>query len=317
MLNQTYSPPFVFRHAHINTIFPSLFRKLEDPKYLRRTIDTYDGDFLDIDTKLQSSSKVAILCHGLEGSSQSKYMIATANLLFEKGWDVLAINYRGCSGRINNGLEMYHAGRTDDLDCLIQKLCVDYETISIIGYSLGGNMVLKYCGDNIYDLDPRIKSVVSVSSPLDLAGGGIEIGKFKNRIYDNRFVKELKIKMRLKAIQFPDKIDLKKLKKIKRLFDFDDQFTAPLHGFKNAKEYYNINHAKQFLKNLSIPTLIIQAKDDPFLSDSCYPVEIAASNPFIHLLMPEYGGHLGFYNRNSTYYWDELMIESFIGSYLK
>ncbi len=313
MINyKKYLPPLIFRLSHINTVYPSLYRKVDNPYYKRETIDTDDGDFIDLDTKFQASQRLAILCHGLEGSSQSKYMIATANMLFDQGWDVIAMNYRGCSGQINNGTKLYHAGKTDDLHSVVTNYMETYDSISIIGFSLGGNVVLKYGSDGHYTLDSRIKSIVSVSSPLDLTGSGVEIEKWKNRLYNRKFVKELKEKIKQKAVQYPDVFDLNKLKEIKTLFDFDDQFTAPVHGFGNAANYYKINSAIQFLENIKIPTLIIQAKDDSFLSPSSYPIEAAKSNKYITLLTPKYGGHLGFYLPKSKYYWDELMIGQYL-----
>jgi len=307
-----YNPSFPYTNGHFNTIFPAMFRRQTPPAYERERIITSDDDFVDIDHLHKGSRGLAILCHGLEGSSRSQYIQGTAGILSKNGWDVTAINHRSCSGEMNKQLIMYHSGATWDLHLIIQKMAPDYDEIVLVGFSLGGNIVLKYLGDGIYPLHEKIKKVVAVSVPIDLKGGSIEISKKKNKIYDWRFLKTLRQKAFQKHQQYPEVIKIENIKKVKTLADFDHYFTGPMHGFKDGLDYYTKCSSKQFLKNITIPTLLIQALDDPFLSASCFPRSEAIANNYLNLLLSKYGGHVGFTLPGSTYYWEEIKIASFI-----
>lgn len=307
----SYRPPFLFRNKHFNTIFPALFRKVEMPNYVRTRHLTQDDDFVDIDRLCQSSQSLVFILHGLEGSSDSQYMSATSHLLFENGYDVIAINHRSCSGEINRQLPMYNSGFTQDLAELVNKYAPDYESVYIVGFSLGGNISLKYTCDGIYNVPHNVKAVVSVSTPVDLEGCSKVISTFKNKLYDWNFLKTLRKKMIEKHRQFPDEIDIDLLKKVRNLYDFDEYFTAKLFGFDNAMDYYRKCSSLQFLENVQIPTLLINAKDDPFLSSKSYPIDIASNHKYLHLLTPKYGGHVGF-SSTSKYYWDEKWILKFL-----
>jgi len=296
------------RNGHINTVYPTIFRKQKVPSYLRKEIVTVDNDFIHVDMLKNGYKKLAVLCHGLEGSSSSQYIVATGGLLNANGWDVAAVNYRGCSGVINSQLRMYHSGATDDLACVVNANQGSYDEIILIGFSLGGNLCLKYTGEHSGDLNPKITRTIAVSVPVDLKAGSVNIGKRSNRIYENNFLKTLTEKILKKHEQFPDEIDLSLLKNIKKLYDFDDKFTGPIHGFGNAENYYQKCSSKQFLPFIKIPTLIINALDDPFLPEACYPYEEVKSNDAIELLTPKYGGHVGFVLRNQKYYWIEKTI---------
>ena len=307
-----YNPFFPFTNGHINTIFPAVFRNQAPPPYRRERITTPDNDFLDIDHLHNGNKRLAILCHGLEGSSSSQYIQGTARILHANDWDVIAMNYRSCSGEMNRQLRMYHSGATIDLHTIIDQKEADYERIVLVGFSLGGNMVLKYIGDGIYPLNSKIEKAVAVSVPVDLMGGSIEISKRKNRIYDRRFLKSLNEKALKKHQQFPEVIRIEDLNKVKTLSDFDNYFTGPIHGFKDAADYYQKCNSKQFLTAIKIPTLILQAQDDPFLSKSCFPIEEAKANKQLTLLLPKYGGHVGFSIPGKDHYWEELKILEYL-----
>ena len=293
-------------------MYPTLFRKQPTPEYKRQQVLTPDDDFLDIDTLFQNRSRLAILCHGLEGCSTSQYMMATATLLQEKGWDVACINYRSCSGRLNKQVRMYHSGATDDLHTVIEHYKENYEELALVGFSLGGNLVLKYSGDKKYTVDSKIQRVVAVSVPVDLMAGCINICRISNFIYQKNFMKSLTAKVRQKNEQHPDAFDLGLLKKIKTLFDFDDYFTGPIHGFQDAEDYYTRCSSKQFLGGIDRSTLIINALDDPFLPEECYPYEEVNENPNLAMLTPAHGGHVGFVIRGQRYFWIEQTIEAFL-----
>lgn len=309
---QLYKPSLLFKNGHFNTIYPSLLRKQRSLAFVRKKVITPDDDFLDVDFLQKGNRRIVILCHGLEGSSGSHYIIGTSGILSENGWDIAAINYRGCSGVMNKQLRMYHSGATDDLDTVISSLTSNYEEIALVGFSLGGNLVLKYCGERGTNLSTKIMACVGVSVPTDLHAGSLNISKRSNYIYEKKFMESLSLKVIAKHKQFPSSIDLSLLKGMKKLFDFDDKFTGPLHGFKNAIDYYTKCSSKSFLSNLALPTLIINALDDPFLPAECYPHIESENNRHIELLTPRNGGHVGFSGYRKKYYWNEIKITEFL-----
>ena len=311
LLETRYSPPFPFKNKHLNTIYSSLFRKVEPVLFKRKRIDTPDDDFLDIDFLENGSKKIVILCHGLEGSSDSKYIQATAKLLSLNGYSIAAMNYRFCSGEINRQLITYHSGKTDDLNTVINYVLPNYESIYLVGFSLGGNLVLKYNGDGLYDLNSKIKANVAVSVPVDLKGSSISLKRSENLLYKWRFLRTLSKKMYLKHKQYPKELDLKHLKNVKNLTDFDEYFTSKINGFKDANDYYFKASSRQFIPSISKPTLLINAKDDPFLSKSCFPINEAKKSKCFHLMTPRYGGHVGFISKGD-FYWSEYEILNFI-----
>ena len=311
IIETQYSPPFPFKNKHLNTICSSLFRKVEPVMFKRKRIETSDDDFLDIDFLENGNKKIVILCHGLEGSSDSKYIQAAAKLLSLNGYSIAAMNYRFCSGEINRQLITYHSGKTDDLNTVINYVLPNYESIYLVGFSLGGNLVLKYNGDGLFDLDSKIKANVAVSVPVDLKGSSISLKQKENLLYKWRFLRTLSKKMHLKHKQYPKELDLKYLKNVKNLTDFDEYFTSKINGFKDANDYYFKASSRQFIPNISKPTLLINAEDDPFLSKSCFPINEAKKSKFFHLMTPRYGGHVGFISKGD-FYWSEYEILNFI-----
>ena len=312
ILATDYQPMILLRNGHINTIFCALFRNPPPISFIRKRITTKDDDFLDIDFLKGGNKKIVILCHGLEGSSSSKYIQGTSGILFSNGYDVAAMNYRFCSGEINTQLRTYHSGETEDLHAVINEVLPHYDEVFLVGFSLGGNIVLKYVGDGIYPLHPKLKATIGISVLVDLYGAALELSKFKNRLYTKRFLKTLFKKLRKKQEQYPSQIKLNQLKKVKYLIDFDEYFTSTINGFTNARDYYDQCNSKQFLHNIKIPTLIINALDDPFLSKTCYPIAEATKNKFLNLMTPKYGGHVGFFYPKNKYLWNEEQILKFI-----
>ena len=309
-----YNPPFLFKNRHFNTIYSSLCRKIEPVRFKRKRIETLDNDFLDIDFIENGSKKIAILCHGLEGSSDSKYIQATAKLLSKNGYSIAAMNYRFCSGEINRQLITYLSGKTDDLHAVINYVLPHYDSVYLVGFSLGGNLILKYNGDGLFNLSSKIKASVTISVPIDLNSSSQALQRRENTLYNWRFLRTLSKKMHLKHKQFPDDLEIKSLKLIKNLTDFDEYFTSKINGFKDAQDYYFKASSKQFIPNISKPTLLINAMDDPFLSESCFPVSEAKKNSNFNLMTPHYGGHVGFISKGD-FYWSEHQILNFIESY--
>jgi predicted alpha/beta-fold hydrolase len=280
----------------------------------RERLTLEDADFLDIDwmrQKEKTNTKVAVLCHGLEGSSSSKYIRKIAEHLHKEKFDILAINYRGCSGEINKAKRIYHSGATDDLQEVLTMRTSDYESVFLIGFSLGGNLVLKYTGDPMQKKIPNLKKVAAVSVPLDLKGCSLEMLSKTNKLYTARFVKDLSQKAKLKNEQYPGLIDLDILANVNNVWEFDDKITAPLHGFKDAEDYYSQCNSKQFLPEIEYPALIINARDDSFLSESCYPSDQEIKNDNIHFSYTQHGGHVGFVEWRKDVYWHESEIIHF------
>ncbi|MBS1682948.1 MAG: alpha/beta fold hydrolase [Bacteroidetes bacterium] len=304
-----YNPPwFLFNH-HLETIWPSLFRKVTLPDYERKRISTPDHDFLDLDILRQGSSKAIVISHGLEGNTQRSYVKGMAKAFYNHGFDVIAWNYRSCSEEMNNTLRFYHSGSTDDLNVVINEVIqMGYNKIFLVGFSLGGNLSLKYAGETT--LDKRISALVVFSVPLNLDTSCTQLSKSSNRVYANRFLRNLKRKVKAKSVMYPN-LNVKGLDAIRNLRDFDNRYTAPLHGFKDAEDYYSQCSSINFLHTISIPTLIVNALNDPFLSHDCFPKEV--NNKNINLEFPRRGGHVGFMsiNRNGLY-WSEQRALDFI-----
>jgi predicted alpha/beta-fold hydrolase len=311
--HSSYFPPFLFGNAHVQTIFPTLFRKVRGIRYDRERIFTPDEDFLDLDWSRIGANRLAIISHGLEGNSERAYVMGMVRAVNRSGWDGLAWNMRGCSGEPNLGIRLYHSGATDDLDVVIQHVVGQrkYNAIALIGFSLGGNLTFKYLGERGEDIDPCLTRAAACSVPCDLRAGSIEMANYRNRIYMKRFTRMLHEKIKAKKRILPGEIDDKDYHLIKTFKDFDDRYTAPIHGFRDAEDYWRQASCKQFLRNITIPSLLVNAKTDPFLPQACYPIEEAEANPNFFLELPESGGHVGFisFNRRGEYWFESRVVE--------
>ncbi len=295
-IKSTYNPSYFLKNTHFNTIFRTFFAQ-ESVNYTRERMNLSDGDFLDLDFIRNNSETLLIALHGLEGSSNSPYIKAISKHFDLQGIDICAVNFRGCSGEDNKFLYAYHSGKTEDLHEVIQYINAkhDYKNILIVGYSLGGNVTLKYLGEQKFDIPMNVKSAIAISVPCDLASSSTVLAQKHNKLYMKQFLRTLKKKILLKSQKFPDSfIDIERIKAAKNFKDYDDAYTAPAHGFKDVEDYWAKNSSKQFLNTISIPTLILSAADDTFLSNECYPTKIVEENQHILLEVPKYGGHVGF-----------------------
>ena len=302
-IGHDYKRPYFLFNNHLETIFPALFRSVKIPPFRRERITTPDNDFLDLNWLTQGSDRLVIISHGLEGNSHRAYIKGMAKVFFDNKYDVLAWNYRGCGEEMNKQLRFYHSGATDDLDIVVKYATSKYKSVFLIGFSLGGNLTLKYLGERPVD----VKGAAVFSVPLNLHSSCERISK---TIYSDRFLKSLKKKVIDKS-KLMDGIDISGINKIKTLIDFDDRYTAPIHGFKDAVHYYRSCSSLYFLKDIKVPTLVVNAKNDPFLGDDCYPTDI--DNPSVQFEYVERGGHVGFamFNQNGLY-WSELRALRFI-----
>jgi predicted alpha/beta-fold hydrolase len=304
-----YKPSALFRHHHFSTIFPSLFRKVKGVSYQRERIETPDDDFIDLDWSSYNNERLVVICHGLEGSGDSAYVRGMAKIFNNKDWDAVAYNYRACSGEMNRHLKAYHAGATYDLHTVLEHIISTkkYNEIALVGFSLGGNLILKYLGEAPGKVSNVVKKAVAISAPVDLESCAKSISSPSNFIYNDRFIRKLRKKSAAKKQQIiAAGMDYEALMKTKSLKEFDDKFTAPANGFDDAIDYWTKNSSRQFLKNIQKPTLLLNALNDPFLAPPCFPYEEAKANPNFKLMTPKYGGHVGFAQFNKDgYYWDE------------
>ncbi|WP_018343902.1 YheT family hydrolase [Cytophaga aurantiaca] len=318
LISSTYKRPLFLPNKHLETIYPALFRPDAQVLAEHERLELPDGDFLDLDWYRQGSDKLFILSHGLEGSSQSSYLRWMVKRLLAEGWDVLAWNFRGCSPAPNRLLRFYHSGESNDLRLLLNLAVYpgSYQQFVLVGFSMGGNVTLKYLGEQKNDLDPRLKCAVTFSVPCDLASGAVHLAKWQSRVYMARFMKSLKVKIQEKATRYPQ-LNTSKLKDIHTFLVFDEMYTAPLHGFKSAQEYWRLNSSRFFIPDIKLPTLLITAANDPFLTPECYPIEEAKQMDTFFLEIPETGGHCGFSQFNNTgFYWSEERCVEFVQQYL-
>ncbi len=319
--SSTYAPPPLLAGGHVQTLAASLLRRVDFAYARRLRLDTPDGDFLDVDAAFADgpdapARRLAVVTHGLEGSAAATYARGMARALTRAGWDVLALNLRGCSGTLNRRPRFYHSGATEDL-----AVAVDYaltarapDALALVGFSLGGNLTLKYLGERAGRLDPRVCGAACFSVPVDLAASAAHISRLANVHYTLYFLRRLRAKVRAKHRQFPDAVPLAPLRQAWTLPAFDDAYTAPLHGFADAADYYRQASSRPLLPHLDVPTLLVNARNDPFLPPACYPVAEAAASDALTLETPASGGHVGFVTLGAPdgAYWSERRATAFL-----
>lgn len=303
LVTSVYNPPLLFRQADISTIYSGKIRQVKGVFQSRERMELPDGDFLDLDWSyaIQKTNRCIVILHGLEGSAKRPYVLATAKLFNQNGYDACAMNFRGCGGEPNRLFSTYHSGKTDDLEAVILKvLQLGYSQVVIKGFSMGGNIALKYAGT--HSLPTEVKAIVGVSVPCDLKGASLRLLSSRNWLYANRFLRTLIVKIKEKQQRFPTRITLDEIQSIRNLRDFDNVYTSKAHGFKDADDYYEQCSSLPNLGNIQVPTLLLNAKNDSFLSLSCFPYDIAKNHQFLCLETPNYGGHVAFYDAQNIYY---------------
>lgn len=311
-----YRAPFWLRNGHVQSVWPSLFRRVVMPEPETQVLATPDNDELNLDWYRQGSDRLAILSHGLEGHSRRPYVLGLARALMREGWDVLAWNFRSCGGAMNHQPRFYHSGATEDLHTVVtHALGRGYNNLCLSGFSMGGNLTLLYLAQLGEYADSRISSAVAYSVPADLAGSADVLALPSRRIYMRRFLQDLHGKMQIKAQNFPNLIDTNGFEHIRNFHQFDNRYTAPLHGFRDANDYWASCSALPRLKDIRVPSLIINAADDPFLSADCYPQSRDILGPCVQMEIPKWGGHVGFVERRKDgQYWSERRALSFLSN---
>lgn len=285
--------------GHVQTIWAALCAKGgESPAWRRERWDTPDGDFIDIDfsSRLTSASTpTLVLFHGLEGSSSSHYAKALAQVCAQRGWHLAVPHFRGCSGEPNRLLRAYHSGDSDEVDWVLRRLQQSASgELLAMGVSLGGNALARWAGLQQQAAAELVKGAAVICAPLDLVAGGVNLGQGLNRwIYTPMFMRTLVPKALAKWQQSPGVFDRERLQRARTLHDFDDVFTAPVHGFRDADDYWSRASAKPLLKQVAVPLLLLNARNDPFVPAHSLPRpdEVSAT---VQLWQPPHGGHVGF-----------------------
>ena len=323
----TFKPSWWLSNSHLQTIYPALFRKIPNPPHYRRErLTTPDHDFIDIAYCGMGNQPLVMLIHGLTGSSQSGYIKGLQSALLKQGLRSVALNFRGCSGSSNNKARSYHSGETGDIHFLYQTLRHrEPETpLGVVGFSLGGNVVLKWLGEQGGQLD--LFAAVAVSVPLLLGICATKLDNGFSKLYRGNLLKELKVYMHSK-LQYLDSIgqsqeamkitELGDLSAIESFWQYDDRVVAKLHGFHDVQDYYWRSSSRQYLKSIAVPTLLIQALDDPFMTPEVLPGldEVSAQ---VQLEFTSHGGHVGFISGSIPFrpeYWLEQRIPEFLLGY--
>ncbi|MBK9934677.1 MAG: alpha/beta fold hydrolase [Cytophagaceae bacterium] len=309
-------PPKWQANGHWQTVYPSLFRKVKI-ETKRERLELPDGDFLDLDWKKHGNKKLVIATHGLEGDSTRHYVAGIAKIMEAAGFDGLMWNSRSCSREINRLPRFYHHGDAGDLKYVLEHAIKQgYEKILLVGFSMGGSLTLRLLGEYAGEVPSEVIGAVVASVPLDLPSSVAELDKPGKRFYMERFLKKLGKKIEEKSKMFPDHPILKidENKKIRNFEQFDNRYTAPLHGYSDAHEFYEKASSKPLLPRIEVPTYIVQAINDPFLSPQCLEIESVTNNPNIRLILCDQGGHVGFMQRGSKYtFVEKLAFDKFSG----
>lgn len=309
-LNPFYSLWFL-RGGHAQTVWPSFFRKVEpNIQPTAWQASTPDGDVLYGDFyEPAGATALAVICHGLEGHARRPYVLGMVQALTQAGLAVLAWNYRSCGGNMNKQARFYHSGATDDLQTVIEKLPGNAAwPVYLVGFSLGGNLVLRYLGEQGSRVNSRIAGAGAISVPLFLADGADHLNRGLSKLYVRNFLKSLEAKIKEKAPHFPGEYRTEMLGQLRSLRDFDEHFTAPIHGYAGADDYYARASSGFLLADIRTPVLLLQALNDPFLPPSCFPRH---NNAFITNCFVQQGGHCGFLQQGSELSYADEQLRDF------
>jgi predicted alpha/beta-fold hydrolase len=287
-----YSAPLWLPGAHLQTIYPAVCVPTRPVAYRRERWEAHDGDFVDVDfVDGQPGQPLVVLFHGLEGSSDSHYARALMAALAARGWSGAVPHFRGCSGEPNRAPRFYHSGDAREIDWIVRRLHArGGGKLYAVGVSLGGNALLRWLGEAQHQAE-IVDAACAVSAPLDLARGGAALSSGFNMLYTRMFLRTLKPKCLAKLEQFPGLFDRAALLAARDLYAFDNVVTAPLHGYRDTDDYWDRASARHVLHDITVPTLVLNARNDPFMPAACLP-RSAARN--VTLEYPRHGGHVGF-----------------------
>ncbi|KAF0243207.1 MAG: alpha/beta hydrolase fold containing [Chitinophagaceae bacterium] len=316
----TIKVPYWQFNGHVQSIYPSLIRKVNFAYQHRERLELADGDFVDLDWSVNERkwNRLVIVTHGLEGDSTRHYVTGMAKLFSVNQFDALGWNCRSCSGEMNRLARFYHHGDASDLKAVIaHAIQKGYEEIILVGFSMGGSLTLRAVAESPEWVPQQVKAAIGFSVPCSLKGSVDALSTKENSIYLKRFLKKLGVKIKLKAQLFPEVIDATDYDKIDHFIAFDNRYTAPLHGYKDALDFYEKASVGPLLKHIQIPALIVQATNDPFLLPNCMPITDAENSPHLFLEMPQKGGHCGFMEKHNEFSWAEKRALAFALSVLE
>lgn len=309
----SFKPAWWLRSPHLQTLWPVIFKRQHKLELSHEQVELDDGDFIDLCWSKKSSDKIVLVLHGLQGTIDSHYANGIMYRLEQSGYRPVFMFFRGCSGRLNRLARAYHSGETGDLSVMVEhiKNKTDLFPYAVIGFSLGANVLLKWLGET--GGSNPVEKAVAVSVPFKLHDAAERLENGLSKIYREYLLRSLRATYikKFKHIDSPLNVDVNNLKSF---WDYDDQVTAPLHGFDGAQDYYDSCSSRQFLKNIQIPTRIIHSLDDPFMFETTVPEDDELSS-CVELLITEHGGHVGFVSvsRSLTIdYWCEDMIIKFL-----
>ncbi|HMC33976.1 MAG TPA: alpha/beta fold hydrolase [Myxococcales bacterium] len=299
-------------------MFGPLFRRGAGVEVSRERWELSDGDFLDVDRLAgPEPAPLLIVLHGLEGSSSAHYVQGLLTQAKRRGWRALAMNFRSCSGEPNRLLRSYHSGETGDLDEAVRRASAGGAPVMAAGCSLGGNVLVKWLGEQ--GGSAPIRAAVALSVPFDLkaCAQALDAAAPMSLVYRTRFLRSLKRKAAEKARRFPEQIDLARVRAARTLFEFDEALTAPVHGFEDAEDYWAQSSSGPYVGRVRVPLLLVSAEDDPFIPPRCLPRGAASANPKVTLETFPRGGHLGFVaGPIRPWFWAEWRASEFLAAHL-
>jgi uncharacterized protein len=293
-----YRAPFWLPNSHIQTIVPALFARLPQVSYRRERWDTPDGDFIEADWLVHAAppapdAPLFVLFHGLEGSSTSHYALSLMAMARARGWHAVVPHFRTCSGPLNLLPRFYHLADSHEVDWVLRRLhALHRGPLVAAGVSLGGNVLLHWLGEQRENA-AFVSAAAAISAPLDVHAGGVALSQGFGIVYTRSFLKTLKVKAEQKLAQFPGLFDGAAMRASRTMYEFDNVVTAPLHGFRDTDDYWTRATTRPLLPHIAVPTLVLNARNDPFLPSTVLPArhEVSAT---VELDQPAHGGHVGF-----------------------
>lgn len=318
MSHDQFKPAWWLPNSHLQTLWPALCRRsIKNLRIERERLDLPDGDFVDLDwIRKDEEGPIVLILHGLEGSINSHYAKGMLRSIAYQKWRGVFMHFRGCSGEPNRLVRSYHSGETGDLSYVVNFLSQrEEQPIAVIGFSLGGNVLLKWLGETA-EKNP-LKAAIAISVPFELHKAAARIQKGFSKFYQWYFMKCLRERLSQKFQVKPPHVDPSLIYRVHNMYEFDDKITAPLHGFAGVNEYYSIASSRQYLCHIQIPTLILQAKDDPFMTEDIIPAQHELSSQ-VKLEVTDAGGHVGFVGGRFPWrpeYWLEKRVPGFLSEH--
>lgn len=309
IIKSKYRPPAYLFNGHLQTIAPFFWVKQDNTLYQTEKLELPDGDFVELDWIRGGYERLMIICHGLEGNSRSHYVQQMAQHFSALEWDVLAVHARSCGREMNRSPVLYHGGYTTDVDTVVTKCAAKYDSLVLVGFSLGANMLLNFAAR--HSTPANLRAIGTFSVPCDLQRSEQQIDRLINRVFAQKFLHKMKNKVRKLEMHYPGTFDVKVLDEMTSLQAFSANFTSRFFGFSSPDDFYSAGSCLNSLSKIHLPTLVVNAQNDPFLSDTSYPVDLATKSDYIFLDMPKRGGHSAF-PISTTESWMPKRLETFL-----